>query len=307
MDRLKAMQTFVRIVEASSFSKAAETLSLPRASVTATMQNLEAYLGTRLLHRTTRRIALTVDGEAYFDECLRILGAIDEAENAFRGQAAQSPSGKLRLDLPGALGRNVVLPRIGQFIALYPKIELVLSTGDRLIDLTREGVDCALRVGALQDSSLVGRQLGLMQFVTCAAPSYLDAHGSPGSIEDLDRHSTVVHLSGRTGRALDLDFVVDGRVVTVRMKGPVAVDDADAYVTCGLQGLGLIQAARYQLAAHLASGALVEVLPQWRPAAMPVSLLYPHGRSSAPKVRAFITWLADLFGQHPDFRDAAGA
>lgn len=307
MDRLKAMQTFVRIVEASSFSKAAETLSLPRASVTATMQNLEAYLGTRLLHRTTRRIALTVDGEAYFDECLRILGAIDEAENAFRGQAAEGPSGKLRLDLPGALGRNVVLPRIGQFIALYPKIELVLSTGDRLIDLTREGVDCALRVGALQDSSLVGRQLGLMQFVTCAAPSYLDVHGSPRSIEDLDRHSTVVHLSGRTGRALDFDFVVDGRVVTVRMKGPVAVDDADAYVTCGLQGLGLIQAARYQLAAHLASGALVEVLPQWRPAAMPVSLLYPHGRSSAPKVRAFITWLADLFGQHPDFGDAAGA
>lgn len=307
MDRLKAMQTFVRIVEASSFSKAAETLSLPRASVTATMQNLEAYLGTRLLHRTTRRIALTVDGEAYFEECLRILGAIDEAENAFRGQAAQEPGGKLRLDLPGALGRNVVLPRIGQFIALYPKIELVLSTGDRLIDLTREGVDCALRVGALQDSSLVGRQLGLMHFVTCAAPSYLDVHGSPRSIEDLDRHSTVVHLSGRTGRALDLDFVVDGRVVTARMKGPVAVDDADAYVTCGLQGLGLIQAARYQLAAHLASGALVEVLPQWRPAAMPVSLLYPHGRSSAPKVRAFITWLADLFGQHPDFGDAAGA
>src|SRR6476620_7387410 len=108
MDRLKAMQTFVRIVEANSFSKAAETLSLPRASVTATMQNLEAYLGTRLLHRTTRRIALTPDGEAYFDECLRILGAIDEAENAFRGQAAQGPSGKLRLDLPGALGRNVV-------------------------------------------------------------------------------------------------------------------------------------------------------------------------------------------------------
>jgi LysR family transcriptional regulator for bpeEF and oprC len=304
MDRLKAMQIFVRIVEANSFSKAADPLNLPRASLTATMQNLEAYLGTRLLHRTTRRIALTADGEAYFDQCLRILGDIDEAENAFRGQAAHGPSGKLRLDLPGALGRTLVLPRIGQFIALYPKIELVLSTGDRLIDLTSEGVDCALRVGMLQDSSLVGRQLGAMHFVTCAAPSYLHVRGTPGSIEDLDRHSTVVHLSGRTGRALDLDFVVDGRVVTVKMKGPVAVDDADAYVTCGLQGLGLIQAARYQLAAHLASGALVEVLPQWRPAAMPVSLLYPHGRSSAPKVRAFIAWITDLFGQHPDFREA---
>ena len=305
MDRLKAMQTFVRIVEANSFSKAAETLNLPRASLTATMQNLEAYLGTQLLHRTTRRISLTPDGAEYFDTCLRILGEIDEAENAFRVQAAQGPSGKLRLDFPGALGRNVVLPQIGDFVAQHPKIDLVLSMSDRLIDLTGQGVDCALRVGALQDSSLVGRQIGAMQFVSCAAPSYLQRHGTPDNLADLERHLTVVHLSGRTGRAIDPDFLVDGELVTVRMKGQVAVDDADAYVACGLQGLGLIQAARYQLAAHLASGALVEVLPAWRPAAMPVSLLYPHGRSSAPKVRAFITWITEVFSRHPDFRDAA--
>jgi LysR family transcriptional regulator for bpeEF and oprC len=303
VDRLKAMQTFVRIVEANSFSKAAETLNLPRASLTATMQNLEAYLGTRLLHRTTRRISLTPDGAKYYDTCLRILGEIDDAENTFRAQAVNGPSGKLRLDLPGALGRNMVLPRLGSFMALYPGIELVLSLGDRVVDLTSQGVDCALRVGDLQDSSLVGRQLGVMQFASCAAPSYLQRHGTPASLDDLERHVTVVHLSGRTGRALDLDFVVDGQVVPVKMKGRIAVDDADAYVSCGLQGLGLIQAARYQVTAHLASGALVEVLPQWHPAAMPVSLLYPQGRTSAPRVRAFIAWMSEVFRQHPDFQD----
>jgi LysR family transcriptional regulator for bpeEF and oprC len=195
------------------------------------------------------------------------------------------------------------LPQLGRFMALYPEIELVLSLGDRLVDLTSQGVDCALRVGDLQDSSLVGRQLGLMQFASCAARSYLQRHGAPTSLDDLERHVTVMHLSGRTGRALDLDFVVNGQVVPVKMKGRIAVDDADAYVTCGLQGLGLIQAARYQVAAHLASGALVEVLPQWHPAAMPVSLLYPRGRSSAPRVRAFIAWISELFRQHPDFQD----
>jgi LysR family transcriptional regulator for bpeEF and oprC len=305
VDRLKAMQTFVRIVEANSFSKAAESLNLPRASLTATMQNLEAYLGTRLLHRTTRRISLTPDGAGYYETCLRILGEIDDAENVFRAQAANDPSGKLRLDLPGALGRNLVLPQLGRFMALYPGIELILSLGDRLVDLAGQGVDCALRVGDLRDSALVGRQVGSMQFATCAAPSYLQRHGTPAVLDDLERHVTVVHLSGRTGRALDLDFVVDGQIVPVRMKGRIAVDDADAYVSCGLQGLGLIQAARYQVATHLASGALVEVLPQWPPAAMPVSLLYPQGRSSAPRMRVFIAWIGDLFRQHPDFQDAA--
>lgn len=230
---------------------------------------------------------------------------IDDAENAFRTQAANGPSGKLRLDLPGTLGRNLVLPQLGRFMALYPGIELVLSLGDRLVDLTSQGVDCALRVDDLQDSSLVGRQLGLMQFASCAAPSYLQRHGTPASPDDLERHVTVVHLSGRTGRALDLDFVVDGQVVPIKMKGRIAVDDADAYVSCGLQGLILIQAARYPVAAYLASGALVEVLPQWHPAAMPVSLLYPRGRSLAPRVRAFIAWVNEVFHQHPHFQDSS--
>lgn len=306
MDRLKAMQTFVRIVQANSFSKAAETMNLPRASLTTTLQNLEAYLGTRLLQRTTRRISMTPEGEDYFQKCLDILGQIDEAEEAFRAQTTRIPSGRLRVDLPGAVGRHVVVPSLSRFMDLYPQIELVVSLSDRLVDLTREGIDCALRVGALQDSSLVGRQIGSMQFVNCASPAYLQRHGVPLRMEDLERHQAVVHFSGRTGRAFDWDFLDEGKAVTVRTKGAISVDDADAYVLCGLQGMGLIQAARYQVGSHLASGALVEVLTEFRPVPMPVSLLYPHGRASALKVGAFIGWLAGIFGEHPDFQDGSG-
>lgn len=302
MDKVKAMQTFVRIVEANSFTKAAETLDLPRASLTATMQNLEAFLGTQLLQRTTRRLSLTPDGAAYFAHCVAILQAIDASELAFRGPDSKRPQGKLRIDLPGAVGRNLVLPHIAQFHALYPDVELTISLTDRLVDMTQEGIDCALRVGQLLDSALIGRQVGSMRFITCAAPSYLAQYGTPAAIADLHGHRSILHFSGRTGRAFDWDFVVDDAVVKVAMQGPIAVNDADAYVCCALQGLGLAQAALYQVRAHLRSGALVEVLAPWPPTPMPISLLYPQGRMASPKVGAFAHWVGSLFGADPDLR-----
>ena len=303
MDRLKAMQTFVRIVEANSFSKAAQTLRLPRASLTATLQNLEAFLGTKLLQRSTRRLSLTPDGAEYFDKCLQILAAIEEAETGLRDQV--NPKGKLRLDMPGSVGRHVVLPRIAEFCAAYPELELILSLTDRLADLTEEGIDCALRVGHLQDSAMIGRQIGSMRFVTCAAPSYLQRYGTPRSIDELREHRSVIHCSGRTGRPFDWDFDVDGSVVRVDMVGAVSVNDADAYVCCGLQGLGLIQPARYQVCGHLASGALVPVLEQWEPLPMPVSLLYPQNRTPTSKLRLFADWMTGIFREHPDFAPPA--
>lgn len=303
MDRLKAMQTFVRIVEANSFSKAAETLNLQRASLTATLQNLEAFLGTRLLQRSTRRLSLTPDGAEYFEKCTQILAAIEEAENSFRGQGQKRPKGKLRLDMPGAVGRHVVLPRISEFYDLYPELELIMSLTDRLVDMTQEGVDCALRVGDLQDSSLIGRQIGSMQFVTCASPAYLKRFGMPKSIEQLREHRAVIHCSGRTGRAFDWDFLVEGSVVKIDMAGVISVNDADAHVACGLQGLGLMQPARYQVREHLQRGDLVEVLSQWPPAPMPVSLLYPQNRINSPKLRLFADWVGEIFRQQIDFND----
>jgi LysR family transcriptional regulator for bpeEF and oprC len=298
VDRIKAMQTFVRIVEANSFSRAAETLNLPRASLTATMQNLEAYLGTRLLLRTTRSVALTTDGAEFYARCVDILAAVESAEGRFRSVEA-APRGRLRVELPGAVGRRVVVPRLAQFHARYPGIELVVGLGDRLADLTRDGIDCALRVGALDDSALIGRQVGSMRFVTCAAPAYLASHGVPGTLADLDRHRAIIHFSGRTGRPFDWDFNVDGRIERRRLAGLVSVNDADAYVSCGLQGLGLIQAATYMVHEHLASGALVEVLAHLPSVPMPVSLVHPQGRMASPKLRVFAEWVEDLFAADP--------
>lgn len=302
MDKIKAMQTFVRIAEANSFSRAAETLALPRSALTATIQKLEAFLGTQLLQRTTRRMALTPDGAQYYQQCVEILGAIDAAELALRGKGGRPPSGRLRVGLPAALGRHLVVADIAGFHAAYPELELELSLSDRLMDVVQEGLDCVLRVGQLQDSALVGRQLGSMRFLTCAAPSYLARYGTPLEIADLRRHHCVVHFSGRTGRPFDWEWLEQGKPRKVDIGGPVAVDDADAYVSCALQGLGLVQAAAYQLRPHLEQGRLVQVLAQAVPTAMPVSLLYPQGRMAAPRLKVFADWLRERCDADPDLR-----
>ncbi|KQV58017.1 MULTISPECIES: LysR family transcriptional regulator [unclassified Duganella] len=302
MDRLKAMQTFVRIVEANSYTKAAETLGLPRAALTATIQKLEAYLGTQLLQRTTRTLALTSDGTAYFRHCMAILAAVDEAEAPFRASENATPQGLLRVELGGAVGRKVVIPRLGEFCRAYPNVELVLNLSDRLADLVRDGVDCALRVGALQDSALIGRQIGTMRFVSCAAPSYLAAHGAPQSLEDLAQHKAILHYSGRTGRPFDWAFSASDGERKIDMPGTLATNDAEAYATLGLQGLGLVQTATYLVRDHLASGALVQVLHDTPPTPMPVSLVYPQGRMASPKLKVFARWLEALFDAEPDLR-----
>lgn len=300
MDKLRAMQVFVRIVEANSFTKAAETLGLPRAALTATIKNLEAHLGTTLLQRTTRRLALTPDGAGYHAQCVQILEAVAAAEAVFLGGPAAAPRGTLRVDLPDAVGRHVVLPHLASFADAWPELALTLSFSDRLVDLTQEGIDCALRVGDLQDSALVGRQVGSMRFVTCAAPAYLARHGTPASIDALGQHQGIVHFSGRTGRPFDWDFLVDGQVVRTQVPGRIAINNADANVACALQGLGITQAARYQVRGCLARGELVELLPATPPAPMPVSLLYPRGRMAAPKLRVFAGWITERLAAEPD-------
>ncbi|HEV3106738.1 MAG TPA: LysR substrate-binding domain-containing protein, partial [Trinickia sp.] len=172
MDRLQAMQVFTRVVDTNSFTKAAETLDLPRASVTTIIQNLEAYLGVRLMHRTTRRLSLTPDGAAYYERCVRILSDVEETETTLQS-GSKKPHGKLRIDMPGAIGRTIVIPKLAAFHSRYPDIDLQLGLSDRPVDLLQEGVDCVIRVGALEDSSLVARRIGLFECVTCASPQYL--------------------------------------------------------------------------------------------------------------------------------------
>jgi LysR family transcriptional regulator, regulator for bpeEF and oprC len=298
MDRLQAMQVFTRVVDTNSFTRAAETLDLPRASVTTIIQNLEAFLGTRLMHRTTRRLSLTPDGAAYYERCVRILADVEETEASFQS-GNKKPHGKLRIDMPGSIGRLLVIPSLCEFHTRYPDIDLQLGLSDRPVDLLQEGVDCVVRVGALQDSSLVARRIGLFEGVTCAAPDYIERAGMPTSLEDLDNHKAVNYFSSRTGRTIDWAFMVDGKEIEVKMKGIVSVNDADAYVTCGLEGFGLIQPALFMVLPHLRSGQLVEVLPELKPLPMPISAVYPHSRHLSPKVRVFVDWIAELFDRCP--------
>jgi LysR family transcriptional regulator for bpeEF and oprC len=298
MDRLQAMQVFTRVVDTNSFTRAAETLDMPRASVTTIIQNLEAFLGVRLMHRTTRRLSLTPDGAAYYERCVRILADVEETEASFQ-LGNRKPHGKLRIDMPGSIGRLLVIPSLCEFHTRYPDIDLQLGLTDRPVDLLQEGVDCVVRVGALQDSSLVARRIGLFEVVSCASPEYLQRHGTPKTIEDLENHRAVNYFSSRTGRVIDWAFMVDDKEVEVKMKSLVSVNDADAYVTCGLEGFGLIQPAYFMVRPQLNSGQLVEVLPDLKPLPMPISVVYPHSRHLSSKVRAFVDWIAEVFDRCP--------
>lgn len=298
MDRLQAMQVFTKVIDSNSFSRAADALDMPRASVTTIIQNLEAFLGVRLIQRTTRRLSLTEDGSAYYERCLRLLADLEETEASFR-EASRGPRGKLRIDMPGSIGKLVVMPRLCEFHTRYPDIDLMIGLGDRPLDLIQEGIDCVIRVGTLADSTLVARRIGVFQGLTAASPAYLKIHGEPKTLEELENHQAVHYFSSRTGRTLDCDFLVDGKTVGVKMKGPVAVNDAEAYLTCGIEGLGIVQVPRFMALPYLRDGSLKEILTRWKPLPMPISAVYPHNRHLSPKVRVFVDWVAQLFDACP--------
>jgi LysR family transcriptional regulator for bpeEF and oprC len=293
MDRFNAMRVFTRIVELGSFSKAADDLHMPAATATYTIKQLEARLGVRLLQRTTRHVSTTLDGQAYYERCVRILADVEETEAGF-GNSGAAPRGKLRVDLQGTLAQYFVLPRLGEFFARYPDLELEIGMADRLVDLVREGVDCVLRGGELRDSSMVARRVATLQQVTCASAAYLDRHGTPQTLQDLQQHRAVNFLSPYSGKVFPFDFLTGGEPHSVMLPGSVSVSNAEAYVACCANGLGLIQLPRYHVAERLASGAFREVLADCRPAPMPVSVLYPHQRQLSPRVRVFVDWITDV-------------
>ncbi|TDY16955.1 LysR family transcriptional regulator [Paraburkholderia sp. BL6665CI2N2] len=296
MDRIHAMKVFTRIVDANSFSRAADMLNLPRASVTNIIQKLEAYLKVRLLQRTTRKLSLTPDGAAYYERCVRTLAAVEEAENAFR-ITSKIPRGRLRIDMPGALGRRLVMPTLIEFHSSYPALELALGFHDRRIDLIQEGVDCAIRMGALDDSGLVARRIGVVPCVTAVAPGYLALHGAPQTVEALKEHTAVKCFIGQSERAVDFDFLLEAQAVQVKMQGMVAVNDAEAYLSCGVNGLGIIQVPLFMASPHLKTGELVEVLPGFKPLPQPISAVYPHKLHLSSNVSVFVDWITELFAR----------
>ena len=291
MDRFEAMQVFVKVAELASFTRAAEQLELPRATVTHTIQQLEKRLGVRLLQRTTRHVSATPDGEAYLQRCVQLLADLQETEDAF-GRKSAKPSGKLRVDLQGTLATHFLLPHIGEFFERYPDIEIDIGLGDRMVDLVREGIDCVLRAGEPRDSSMVGRRVAMLAQVTCASAAYLDANGTPATPSDLAGHRAV-NYAAASGKPMPFDFLVDGQTRSVTLRGATTVRHADAYVLCCQAGLGLIQLPRYHVEDALADGTLREVLAAYRPAPLPVSVLYPHSRQLSPRVRVFVDWVSE--------------
>ncbi|MBN8441091.1 MAG: LysR family transcriptional regulator [Thauera sp.] len=296
MDRLQAMQLFTRIVDLGSFSRAAEQLSLPRASATQIIKQLEAHLGVRLLQRTTRHVSPTLDGGAYYQRCVDILTDIEETEASF-SQAARHPQGRLKVDLPASLGRIVVIPALPEFCERYPLITLDIGIGDRYIDLVRESVDCVLRLGELRDSSLVARRLNTLEQVTCASRAYVERFGTPATLDELDAHRVVDYVSASSGKSSPLEFVVGGRVETRAIPSIVSVNNGDAYLAGCEAGLGIVQVPRYRVAEQIARSELVELLPDLPPPALPLSALYPHHRHLSPRVRVFVDWMAELLGK----------
>ncbi|ODV10833.1 MAG: transcriptional regulator, partial [Rhodanobacter sp. SCN 68-63] len=269
MDRIEAMRLYARIVELGSFTAAADDLSLPRATVTHAIKRLEARLGAQLLQRTTRRVRTTRDGEVYYGHCRRLLADLDEVEADFR-EAASVPKGRLRVDLPGTFARLQVLPHLPAFCARYPQIELDIGTGDRFVDLLREGVDCVLRAGKLGDSGMIGRQVGRLTQVTLASASYVREHGLPRTLADLQHGHVAVNWASPTTRRVEpMEFMVGRRRREVMLPSRLSVSGVDAYLGCCEAGLGIAQFPRYHVAEALAAGRMIELLPDTPPPPLP--------------------------------------
>ncbi len=298
MDRFDQYRVFVQVADMGSFIRAANALEMPRASVSAAIQRLEAQLGARLLHRTTRRVRLTVDGERLLERVRPLLVDVEEVDALFR-VSQREVVGRLCIDVPSRIARRLIAPALPSLLRRHPRLQLVLGSSDRAVDLVREGVDCAVRVGELADSSLVVRPLGHIALINCASPAYLKDHGEPRHPDDLRMHWAVGYASLRTGRELPWEHRDgEGGDRTVDMPSRVIANNAESYIACCLAGLGLIQIPRFDVQHLLDAGDLVEVMPAYRAPSMPVSLLYPHRRQRSRRLAVFCEWFERLMQPH---------
>jgi len=308
MDTLAHLRLFLQVAELGSFTAAAEQSGLTRAGASAAIAQLERQLGTRLLHRTTRRVSLTQDGLVARERAADLLADADELQALFQAQPAQL-RGRLRVDLPVGTARVHVMPKLPAFLAEHPGLSLELSCTDRRVDPVREGFDCVLRIGPLSDSSLVARPLGHLPLINAASPAYLARHGHPRTLADLRAPADpaapggghrLVHYAPTLGARADAFEVAhpDGRVERIELPGALTVNNTEAYLQAALAGLGLVQLPGAGVLDALADGRLVRVLPGLEPAPMAVTLLVPHRRQMPRRVRVFMDWLAGLLAPH---------
>jgi DNA-binding transcriptional LysR family regulator len=293
MDRLDQLRSFLRVAELGSFTAAADQLGLPKASVSLAVQRLEAEVGVQLLHRTTRRVQLSADGAQFQQRARDLLDDMEELQGMFRRDTGQL-KGRLRVDMSSGLARQLVVPHLPAFLDRHPGLEIELSGTDRRVDLVREGFDCVLRVGPLDDNTLVARPLGVMHIVNCASPGYLASHGVPHTLDNLAAHA-LIHYVGTLGQRSPGFEYHDGQDYrSLPMRGAVTVNSGEAYSAAALAGLGIIQVPRLGARQALAAGTLVEVLPQCVAEPMPVTLLYAQRRHLPRRAAAFMDWVAEL-------------
>ena len=299
MDYFLAVQAFNRIVETGSFVKAAAQLDLHPNAITKLVQALEAHLRVKLLNRTTRRVTLTTEGSVYHARMSRVLDQWLEVESEM-AVSQSSPRGRIRVDMGTTVATLLVIPALPAFHARYPHLQIDIGASDRTADLASESIDCVIRGGILQDSALIARRLGSLDFVTCATPAYLAAHDQlshPSQLED--GHTLVRYFFPSSGRQNKLEFVRDDEQVIVEGNYVVAVNDSNGYLAAGLAGLGVIHTLRFMAQPHIDSGALVPVLKDWSVPANPLSVVFMPNRHLSMRVRAFVDWLVEHFAAHP--------
>ncbi|HBU9042005.1 TPA: LysR family transcriptional regulator [Klebsiella pneumoniae] len=299
MDRFDAMRAFARVVEAGSFTKAAQTLHMSKTTVTQLIQQLESRLRVRLLHRTTRKLGVTPDGAVYYERVIRLLADMEDAENSL-SSAAMTPRGRLRVDVPSPLARLILVPALPAFHARYPDIQIDMGVSDRVVDLIGDNVDCVLRGGQITDQSLIARHVGDLQIGVYVAPSYVERLGAPAHPRELQNtdHCIVGFLSSRTSKIDPLVLCSENERIEITGNYVLAVDDGNAYLEAGLVGLGVIALPNYMAAAHQAVGALIPFFTQWRISPMPLYLAFPPNRHVNAKLRVFIDWIVELMEQH---------
>jgi len=291
------MRIFVRVAELASFTGAAESMGLQKASASMAIRQLEDQIGTRLLHRTTRKVQLTQDGRAFYERCKDLLAQVDEVQSMFQSRS-QSLRGRLRVDMPSGIAQDHVIPKLPGFLREHPLLEIEVSSTDRKVDVIREGFDCVLRIGALEDPSLIARPLGRFRLLNCVSARYIEERGMPRTLDDLKSHILVHYVTTLGGKCQGFEYFDGAKYRTVAMSGPLTVSSAGAYQAGCLAGLGIIQAPAVGLQPLVERGELVEVLPDLRAEPMPVSFVYAHRRNVSRRVQVFMAWVAEILAPY---------
>ncbi len=295
MDKLQSMQALVNVVNAGTYTRAADLMNLPISTLTRLIQGLEAELKIRLLHRTSRKLALTAEGQAYYEGAIRVLEAVAALESDVTS-ASGKPHGKVRVEMAGSAAYHLVVPRLPEFFAAWPDIEVELAVGNRAVDLIAENVDCVVRLGPLMTDTLVARPAGWFDLLACASPEYLERHGTPASPEDIARDHTLIRMaSPSTGRQFDYTLGRGERSVTLAGRHNLTVNDSTAAVQAAACGLGVLVTYGFMVRAGVAAGRLVALLPDWECERVAVHVAYPANRHLTHKVRVFVDWLIEVF------------